>query len=115
MLQSSNENPSRYLYRHSFYFFTPLSARSDIDVIIPRPQKIESGAGRFILTDKTRYFSQTPLSRNALDYLQEHLKRNAGYILSEAASPQENSLLFKYDGELGEEAYRLRSPKHRSR
>ncbi|MBU1641977.1 beta-N-acetylhexosaminidase [bacterium] len=90
-----------------FFAQTSLSARSDINVIIPKPQKVESGIGEFILTDTTRYFSQTPLSRNALDYLQEHLQLNAGYKLSEAASPQENSLLFKYNGELGEEAYRL--------
>ena len=90
-----------------FLLLPPVSAQTDVDIIIPKPQKIESGTGRFILTDTTRYFSQTPLSRNALEYLQEHLKRNAGYTLSEAASPQENTLLFKYNGELGEEAYRL--------
>jgi hexosaminidase len=90
-----------------FFAQTSLSARSEINVIIPRPQKMEKGSGEFVLTDKTRYFSQTPLSRNALDYLQEHLKRSAGYTLSETAHPDANRLLFRYNAELGEEAYRL--------
>ena len=87
--------------------FFSLSARSDTDLIIPKPLKMESGSGEFVLTDKTRYFSQTPLSRNALDYLQEHLKRSAGYTLSEAAYPEADRLLFRYNAELDEEAYRL--------
>jgi len=84
-------------------------ARSDVDVIIPKPQKILPGRGEFILTDKTRYFSETPLSDNAMDYLQQHLKVNAGYTIAKAPAPPDAGILFKYGSKIahGGEAYLL--------
>ena len=90
-----------------FLLFTPVSARTDVGVIIPKPDRLQRAEGEFVLTAGTHYVSETPLSQNAVDYLQQHLSQNAGYTLGQAAFPQENNLLFKYNGELGEEAYRL--------
>ncbi|MCJ7765743.1 MAG: beta-N-acetylhexosaminidase [Thiovulaceae bacterium] len=96
------------IFASLFLLLAPVSAQTDVGVIIPKPNRVQRTQGEFVLTDKTHYTSQTPLSKNAIDYLQKQLAQNAGYTLSEAAYPEQNRLLFKYNAELGEEAYRLR-------
>ena len=71
-----------------------LSAQSNIDVIIPKPQKLIKGHGAFQLNRGTRYLSDTSLADNAIHYLQEHLKRNAGYSLHKGRSPAPNTIQF---------------------
>ena len=60
---------------------TALNAGSQNDVIIPKPQKLVSGKGEFRLDRTTAYRSDTPLSQNALSYLQKHLQRSSSYTL----------------------------------
>ena len=74
-----------------------LAAGNDIDVIIPKPQKRIKGHGTFHLNRETLYLSDSSLARNAIHYLQEHLKRNAGYVLQQGRSPAPNSIRFRYD------------------
>ncbi len=82
---------------------------SSINVIIPKPQRLLSGNGTFLLTNQTRYLSDTSLSKNAIMYLQSHLKLNAGYRLQKGRTSKDNSIRFHYHPEKIKklEAYRL--------
>jgi len=79
------------------------------NVIIPKPQKTLPGKGKFLLTKQTRYLSDTSLSQNAIAYLQNHLKQNAGYLLKRGSVSQSNTIRFHYDPKKIKkpEAYRL--------
>ena len=86
-----------------------LIAQGSTDVIIPRPQKFLPGNGEFLLTKQTRYLSDTPLSQNAIAYLQRQLKKNAGYLMKRGKTSTNNAILFHYNpGKIKKpEAYRL--------
>ncbi len=86
-----------------------LTAQNNIDVIIPKPQKLLAGNGAFLLTKQTRYLSDTSLSRNAIQYLQRHLKQNAGYLLQKNRASKNNTIRFHYNPKKIKkpEAYRL--------
>ena len=58
-----------------------LLAGQSSNVIIPKPQKFHTGKGYFVLNSDTHYISDTTLSVNAIRYLQDHLKKTAGYTL----------------------------------
>lgn len=73
-----------------------LLSQASIDVIIPKPQKILRGEGQFLLTNQTGTVSDTPLSINAMLYLQKQLKYNAGYLLQSGKTSQANTLHFHY-------------------
>ena len=77
--------------------------------IIPKPQKFFTGNNQFILTKQTRYFFDTSLSKNAINYLQKHLKQNSGYPLQTGRSSKNNTIHFLYNSEKihKSEAYRL--------
>jgi hexosaminidase len=70
-------------------------AENNTDVIIPQPQKIIPSSGKFHLNKNTTYFSNTAFSKNAENYLQSHLKTNAGYRLEKVST--NNHILFQYD------------------
>ena len=72
-------------------------AKSNTNVIIPKPQKLLTGNGTFLLTKQTRYFSDTSLSQNAIEYLQGQLKINAGYLLKEGIVSKKNTIRFHHD------------------
>ena len=86
-----------------------LVAQGSIDVIIPKPQKLLPGNGEFLLTQQTRYLSDTSLSGNAIEYLQRQLKQNAGYLLKRGEASKNNTIRFHYSpGKIKKpEAYRL--------
>lgn len=86
-----------------------LIAENRINVIIPKPQKMLPGKGKFLLTNQTRYLSDTSLSQDAIAYLQNHLKQNAGYLLKRGSISQSNTIRFHYDPKniKKSEAYRL--------
>jgi len=94
-----------------------LAAGNNIDVVIPKPQKVIKGHGTFHLNRGTRYLSDTSLAGNAIHYLQEHLKRNAGYSLQQGRSPAPNSIRFRYDPKKirRSEAYTLKIGKEQIR
>ncbi|QOR61678.1 beta-N-acetylhexosaminidase [Sulfurovum sp. ST-21] len=69
-------------------FTMPMCAAGLVN-IIPKPQKIITKKGTFQLTQHTRYYSDTPLADNALDYLKLHLQASSGYrLLSSKRSAQ---------------------------
>ena len=74
-----------------------LIAGNSTNVIIPKPQKLLPGNGKFLLTKQTRYFSDTSLSQNAIEYLQRQLKQNAGYLLKKGIASKDNTIRFHYD------------------
>lgn len=82
-------------------------AAASLDTIVPRPLHLQKGDGEFLLTSDTRFFSETPLAKNALDYLQKQLSLNAGFTLAETPQAGKNVLLFRHNAGLGDEAYRL--------
>jgi len=69
-----------------------LTAGNSTNVIIPKPQKLLPGNGKFLLTKQTRYFSDTSLSQNATEYLQRQLKQNAGYLLKKGIASKDTIL-----------------------
>lgn len=70
--------------------------RDSLNVIIPKPQKMIPGKGTFLFNAKTHYFSNTDLSKDAINYLQLHLKKNAGYSLARGKGTGE-TISFLYD------------------
>ncbi|MEA3419449.1 MAG: beta-N-acetylhexosaminidase [Campylobacterota bacterium] len=94
-----------------FMLITPLflAAQNNIDVIIPKPQKLLAGNGEFLLTKQTQYLSDTPLSKNAIKYLQRQLKESAGYLLQAGETSARNIIRFHYNPAKikKSEAYRL--------
>lgn len=106
----------RILFKQTYIFpllflFTAsvLLADASIDVIIPKPQKMIQKKGIFLLHKKIKYCSNTALSKNALVYLQGHLKHSSGYTLSKVANSKNCKLHFQYSTKKLErpEAYRL--------
>ena len=81
----------------------------NINTIIPKPQKFFTGHNKFTLTKQTRYLSNTSLSKNAISYLQKHLKQNSGYLLQAGGSSTNNTIHFLYNpGKITKpEAYRI--------
>lgn len=92
-----------------------LSAGKSVNVIIPKPQKVLQGKGIFLLTKQSTYLSDTSLSKNAIAYLQGHLKHSAGYLLQKSSSSKANSIRFHYDPKMIKkpEAYRLHIEKNK--
>ncbi len=92
-----------------------LTAENRINIIIPKPQKLLPGNGTFPITKQTRYLSDTSLSKNAIIYLQRHLKQNAGYMLKTGKTLKNNSIYFHYDPVKikKSEAYRLHIKKEK--
>lgn len=88
-------------------------AAAAVETIVPRPLHLQKGDGEFLLTKETLFFSETPLSKNALGYLQKQLSINAGFTLGEAPKAGESTLLFRHNAGLGDEAYRLEVTKER--
>ena len=76
-----------------FAFLSCLQAGTS-PAIIPQPNKFLLHHGHFTLTEQTRYHTQTPLARNALTYLQQHLEQSSNYTLK--ASSSNASILFRY-------------------
>jgi len=74
-----------------------LVAGSSTNVIIPKPQKLLQGKGKFLLTKQTRYLSDTALSKNAITYLQRQLKLNAGFLLKMGKASKDNTICFHYN------------------
>jgi len=60
---------------------TSLWAQNGIDSIIPKPQKAIAHRGSFTVNAATTYQSDTPLSKDALTYLQKHLLKSSGFRL----------------------------------
>ncbi|KYJ87186.1 beta-N-acetylhexosaminidase [Sulfurovum riftiae] len=73
-----------------------LFAGNDNNAIIPKSQRFITKQGTFHLKRESRYFSDTTLAKNAVSYLQAHLKTNAGYTLKKSGSSAKNSLQFHY-------------------
>lgn len=92
-----------------------LSAGKSVNVIIPKPQKVLSGSGTFLLTKQTTYLSDTSLSKNAIAYLQNHLKQNSGYLLQKGKASKTDTIRFDYDPKKIKkaEAYRLHIEKNK--
>jgi len=88
---------------------SPAAAQSSIDVIIPKPQKLKQGKGTFLLDRQTRYLTDTPLSNDAIRYLQRQLQLTSGYTLQESPSSKKHILAFHYTPQKIKkaEAYRL--------
>jgi len=74
--------------------------------IIPSPQQFHLLKGSFTLTKTTHYSTDTLLSKNAITYLQEHLKHNAGYTLKQDYTDH-NTLIYKKNMSLQDETYGL--------
>ena len=89
------------LFIMSLYFSTFLYA--DANTIIPQPYLYEARQGNFTLTPKSRYLSTTPLSDNAIEYLQEHLSTP----LKQSREKQTTSILFLYNQTRSSESYTL--------
>jgi len=64
-----------------------LGAGTDMNVIIPKPQKSVRLKGSFLIGGKTSYESDTPLAHHAILYLQHHLKSSTGYTLAHSRHP----------------------------
>lgn len=77
----------------------PLVAKTDINVIIPKPQKLLHGNGSFLLNKEVLQCSDTPLSYQALDYLQKHLKHVSNYSLATSKKSKKCQLSFHYTPE----------------
>jgi len=71
-----------------------LFAQHNIDVIIPKPQKLIRCSGTFQLNKQSHYLSDTSLANSAINYLQSHLKRNAGYSLQKPTAARETLSAF---------------------
>ena len=84
-----------------------LNAETRINSIIPEPAHFTPLSGTFTLSQQTSYYSDTPLSRNAVAYLQEHLQTSSKYTLHTVQTPVHNSITFKMTDTIAKEAYRL--------
>ncbi len=62
--------------------------------IIPKPQHFQARQGTFTLTQQTNYTSNTSYANPAISYLKNHLKRNAGYTLTQNKKAE---ILFVYN------------------
>jgi len=87
-----------YIFLLLFLFTSSiLLANSPVDAIIPKPQKIMQRKGSFLLHKNIKYCSNTALSKNALGYLQDHLRYSSGYTLSKADKSKNCQLHFQYN------------------
>jgi len=77
---------------------------ADANTIIPQPYLYEAKQGTFTLTPKSSYLSATPLSNNAIEYLQEHLSTP----LKQTTERQTTALFFLYNKTLSSESYTLK-------
>ncbi len=91
-----------------------LIAGGNTNVIIPKPQKLLPGNGKFLLIKQTQYLSDTSLSKDAIDYLQKQLKQNSGYMIQRGRGSQNNTIRFHYSPKKIKkpEAYRLHIEKN---
>jgi len=92
-----------------------LLAGNSSNVIIPKPQKLLQGKGSFLLSRQSNYFSDTSLSKNAIIYLQSHLKNSAGYTVKKSHSAKNTSMVFHYNPKKikRSEAYRIHITKNK--
>ena len=74
-----------------------LFAKHSTSDIIPKPQKFISQKGTFLLNKHSHYYSNTSLSKNAINYLQNHLKQSAGYKLQKIDNSKKSQINFYYD------------------
>ena len=88
---------------------------NSIHTIIPKPQKTVGKNGNFVLTKQSSYSSNTSLSKNAINYLQRHLKSNAGYQLQKGQTSKNSHINFFYTSKRikRSEAYRLHIEKNK--
>ena len=97
-----------FLWSILLLFPLTLFAGQGSHVIIPKPQKLHTGKGYFVLNKTTHYITDTRLSINAIRYLQDHLKKNAGYTLKKGKS-EKTLIQFHYSSKKikHSEGYRL--------
>ncbi len=90
-----------------FLSFSSLRAETNSNVIIPKPQTFQLLEGRFIITTQTRYATTTPLASNAIEYLQQQLRLNADFTIKTTQASDQNTIYFKRNNTLENEAYTL--------
>jgi hexosaminidase len=99
--------------------FVPLflSAKHSTSGIIPKPQTFIQEKGTFLLNKQCTYFSDTSLSKNAINYLQRHLKYNAGYQVQKENTSKNTLIHFHHNPRKikKSEAYRLHIAKDKIR
>lgn len=100
------------IYLLLFLSLSSLNAETDINVIIPKPQMFKPLEGTFVLSDKTHFDTTTPLASHAIDYLQQQLRLNAGFMLPMAQTPARNRVYYKHNRKLKEEGYTLHVTPH---
>lgn len=84
-----------------------LNAEESTNVIIPKPRLLKPLHGHFLLNAQTRIYSDTNLSLNATEYLQEHLLLQAGFRLNRGETGGQNTISFQRNPDLKNEAYTL--------
>ncbi len=84
-----------------------LNAEESTNVIIPKPRLLTPLEGHFLLNGQTRYYSDSPLALNAVDYLQEHLLLQADFRLNMGEKSGRSILDFRRNPDLTKEAYTL--------
>lgn len=84
------------------FFFLNLQA------LTPQPQKIDYSKGFFVLNSKTVIDSETTLSRNAINYLQEHLLKHSNYQLRLDKTNATHKIMFRVNKMLDNEGYTLK-------
>ncbi len=91
--------------------FTLLTASGQI---IPKPlQTIQLGS-TFTIDNTARLYTDTPLAKNAIAYLQTHLQRVSGYTLPQTETATKTKLRFHYAPKVltKAEGYRLKVSEH---
>ena len=73
--------------------FTLLSASVQV---IPKPLQSTQNGSTFTLDSHTRFYTDTPLAKTAVVYLQDHLQRVSGYRLKQTDTPVSGTLYFHY-------------------
>ena len=85
----------------------------NLQALTPQAKKIDYYEGFFVLDSKTVLNSTTPLSTNAISYLQEHLLKHSNYQLKIKNTNANNSIVFEVDKTLDEEEYSLKVSSHK--
>jgi len=84
-MKQNNQQKSHLRFFSLFFLFlftlSLLHAKKNEQIIIPKPQTFRAMQGTFTFNQQTTYYSNTSLSKRAINYLQDHLKKNAGYTL----------------------------------
>jgi len=91
---------------------TPLSALTNTNTIIPKPLLFNALEGSFYLSQKTTWFSNTPIATHAINYLQGQLQINAHYQLKSSKSTNTSQVIFQKNSKLRTEAYILHIRSH---